>query len=100
MDKDQNNSSHKELLKHEKGLRICKTARGQIDSVIRMIEEGRYCIDISTQLLATISLLKKANTEIINKHIETCVREAAGTQEVDEKLEELEKLMKFIEKTL
>lgn len=30
-----------------------------------MIEDDRYCIDISNQVLATISLLNKANREII-----------------------------------
>jgi DNA-binding FrmR family transcriptional regulator len=65
-----------------------------------MIEDGRYCIDISTQLLAVISLLKKANTSVVNRHIETCVREAAKTGEVDEKIKELETLMKYIEKSL
>jgi len=67
---------------------------------MKMIENERYCIDISTQLLAVIALLKKANTEIINRHIETCVREAVETGYVDEKIKELEQLMKHIEKTL
>jgi DNA-binding FrmR family transcriptional regulator len=85
--------------KHFKALKVLKTARGQIDGIIKMIEEERYCIDISTQLLAVIALLKRANIEIINKHVETCVREAVESGEVEEKLEELEMLMKYIGKT-
>ncbi|MFZ2831340.1 MAG: metal-sensing transcriptional repressor [Mesotoga infera] len=92
----ENHSHHK----HDEALKILKTARGQIDGIIRMIEDGRYCIDISTQLLAVISLLKKANTSVVNRHIETCVREAVKTGEVDEKIKELETLMKYIEKSL
>lgn len=92
----ENHSHHK----HDEALKILKTARGQIDGIIRMIEDERYCIDISTQLLAVISLLKKANTSVVNRHIETCVREAAKTGEVDEKIKELETLMKYIEKSL
>jgi len=65
-----------------------------------MIEDDRYCIDISTQLLAVISLLKKANTTVVNKHIETCIREAVGSGDIDEKIEELETLLKYIEKSL
>ena len=38
-----------------------KIARGQIDGILQMIEEDRYCVDISTQLQATQSLLKNAN---------------------------------------
>ena len=33
--------------------RLLKTARGQIDGVLKMIEEDRYCIDISNQLMAS-----------------------------------------------
>lgn len=87
-------------IKHIKALNILKTAKGQIDGVIKMIEDGRYCIDISTQLLAALSLLKKANTEIINKHMETCIRDAVTSGEVDEKIVELEKIMKYLEKAL
>ncbi|AFK07508.1 hypothetical protein Theba_1858 [Mesotoga prima MesG1.Ag.4.2] len=91
-----NHSHHK----HSGALKILRTARGQIDGIIKMIEEERYCIDISTQLLAVISLLKKANTTVVNKHIETCIREAIDSGNVDEKIGELETLMKYIEKSL
>ena len=38
-----------------------KIARGQLDGILRMVEDNRYCIDISNQLLATQALLKSAN---------------------------------------
>jgi DNA-binding FrmR family transcriptional regulator len=91
---------HQHTHKHGEALRGLKTARGQIDGIIKMIENGRYCIDISTQLLSVISLLKKANTSVVNKHIETCIREAVQTGDIDEKIKELETLMKYIEKNL
>ena len=91
-------NAEKKIHKHEEALRILKTARGHLDGIIKMIEDERYCIDISTQLLAVISLLKKANTTVINKHIETCVREAVETGNIDEKLKELKKIMNYVEK--
>ncbi len=87
-------------LKHEEALNLLKTAQGHLNAVIKMIEDGRYCVDISTQLLAIIALLKKANTSVINKHIETCVKDAVKSGDVDEKLKELETLMKYLEKSL
>ena len=42
-----------------KALALLKTARGQIDGVLRMVEEDRYCIDVSKQVLATIALAEK-----------------------------------------
>ena len=41
-----------------------KIARGQIDGILQMIEEDRYCVDISNQLQATQALLKSANQQI------------------------------------
>ena len=40
-----------------KAIALLKTARGQIDATIRMVEEDRYCIDVSKQVLATLALL-------------------------------------------
>ena len=38
---------------HEKIRRLIYTARGQLDGILKMVEEDRYCVDISNQLLAT-----------------------------------------------
>ncbi len=43
----------------QKAAQKLKTVRGQIDGIIKMIEEDRYCVDISTQILSAIGLLKK-----------------------------------------
>lgn len=74
-----------------------KIARGQLDSILRMIEEDRYCVDISNQLLATQAFLKRMNQETLRTHIHGCVREGLHTDEPNQKLEEalqlLEKLV-------
>ncbi len=72
----------------EKISRSVKIARGQLDGVLKMIEEDRYCVDISNQILATIAILRKANQEILHAHIRSCVREGLHTDEPNEKLEE------------
>lgn len=66
-----------------------KTARGQIDGILKMLEEERYCIDISKQILSAQSLLKKANLEVLRGHIKTCVADAIRKGEEDEKIEEI-----------
>ena len=45
--------------------RLLKTARGQIDGLLKMVEEDRYCSDISNQLLAVEALIRKANREVL-----------------------------------
>ena len=53
----------------DKVVPLIKTARGQLDGILKMIDEDRYCIDISNQVLAVISILGKANKEIIRTHL-------------------------------
>ncbi len=73
----------------QKALDLVKTARGQIDAVQRMIEEDRYCIDVSKQVHAAIALLKKANVVILKQHMNTCVKDAVRTGNGTEKIDEI-----------
>lgn len=75
--------------------RLLKTARGQIDGILRMIEDDRYCIDVSNQILAVISILKKTNQEIICAHMKNCVKDAFENGNSQEKIEEV---LKIVEK--
>lgn len=69
--------------------RLLKTAAGQIEGILKMVEDDRYCIDISNQILAAQSILKKANNEILKAHMESCVREAFREGNEREKIEEI-----------
>ena len=64
-----------------------------MDGILQMIDEDRYCVDISTQILATQALLRSANQQILQAHIRTCVREALQTDAENPKLEEALKLL-------
>ncbi len=66
-----------------------KTAKGQIEGIVRMIEDDRYCVDVSKQILSAQSLLRKANLEILRGHIKTCVTDAVRAGRGDEKIEEI-----------
>ena len=72
----------------KKVLRLLKTARGQMDGIIKMVEENRYCIDISQQLMATEAILNRANKEILAAHLKHCVLEAASDAERGQKIDE------------
>lgn len=78
--------------------RLLKTARGQIDGILNMVEEDRYCIDISNQLLATQAILNKINKEILHAHMEHCVKESMTTEGSSKKIDEImtliDKMMK------
>jgi len=79
---------------HEKIKKYLTIAKGQLDGIIRMIDEDRYCLDISDQLMATRALLKKTNNLILKNHIDSCVRTAienGDNSKVDEVIKALEK---------
>ena len=70
-------------------LRLLKTARGQIDGIIKMVEEDRYCMDISQQVTAADALLRRANREILTAHLKHCVEHAESDKERSDKIDEL-----------
>ncbi len=69
-------------------LRLLKTARGQLDGILKMVEDDRYCIEISQQVMATEAILNKVNKEILAAHLKHCVKEADTEQEREEKIDE------------
>jgi DNA-binding FrmR family transcriptional regulator len=80
-----------------KAARHLKTAKGQIEGILKMLDEGRYCVDVSNQIGAAQSLLKKANMLILKQHLNHCVKAAflhnEGEKKVDEIIDMLEKLI-------
>lgn len=76
--------------------RLLKTAAGQLVGILKMVEEDRYCIDISNQILATESILRKANSEILKAHMSHCVKQSfenGSPEQAEEKLDEVLKLL-------
>jgi DNA-binding FrmR family transcriptional regulator len=68
-----------------------RRAQGQIGGVIRMIEEGRDCADVVTQLAAAARALDRAGFQIIATGLQQCVSNGGdGTAEADRA--QLEKL--------
>lgn len=85
----------------DKTMRLLKTARGQIEGIMKMVEEDRYCIDISTQLMATQSLIGRINADVLKAHIGGCVQQAVAQRtqaERDAKLAEIEAIVEKLAK--
>lgn len=74
------------------------TAQGQLAAVLRMMDEDRYCIDVSNQILAVTSLLRKANTLLLQDHMNTCVKDAISRGEGDKYVDELSRIFEKISK--
>jgi DNA-binding FrmR family transcriptional regulator len=68
-----------------------RRAQGQIGGVIKMIEEGRDCADVVTQLAAASRALDRAGFKIIATGLQQCAADGADdTAEADRA--QLEKL--------
>jgi len=78
--------------------RLLKTASGQIEGISKMVEENRYCMDISNQILAVQSILKKANNEILKAHMHMCVKQAFREGNEEEKIDEIISLVNKLNK--
>jgi DNA-binding FrmR family transcriptional regulator len=67
-----------------------RRAEGQIGGVMRMIEQGRDCRDIVTQLAAVNHALDRAGFAIIATSLKQCLAEPGGANSAD--AQSLEKL--------
>ena len=53
-----------------------KSTEGHVRGVIKMVEDGAYCIDIVNQINAVQAALQKISTLVLDKHLHTCVTTA------------------------
>lgn len=62
-----------------------RRAQGQIGGVLRMIEEGRDCQDIVTQLAAVSRAVDRAGFAVIAAGLKQCLIESDGADTLDTK---------------
>jgi DNA-binding FrmR family transcriptional regulator len=69
-----------------------RRVRGQVDGVIGMIEDGRSCVDVVTQIAAASRALDRAGFKVVSNGLLQCmVAEDAG-EEPEVTREQLERL--------
>jgi DNA-binding FrmR family transcriptional regulator len=71
-----------------------RRVRGQVDGIITMIESGRSCRDVVTQLAAASKALDRAGFSIMANTLRTCLLAEEGTTELN--ADELERLFLFL----
>ncbi len=52
---------------------------GQVRGLARMVEEGRYCIDVVTQISAVRAALRRVEEEVLRDHVAHCVEHAIAS---------------------
>lgn len=49
---------------------------GQVRGIARMLEDGRYCIDVLTQVQAARAALARVEVELLRDHLDACIEGA------------------------
>lgn len=82
---------------HEDQISRLKRIEGQVRGIQKMIEDGRYCVDIITQLQSITAAIGGLQEQILRRHLEHCVTGAmrAGSEtDKQEKITEIIGILK------
>lgn len=71
---------------------------GQVRGISRMVEEGRYCIDIITQISAVRAALRRVEEEVLQEHVAHCVEHAIASGNVVDQREKITELMEVLKR--
>ncbi len=82
----------------DKAIARLRRIEGQVRGIQRMLEEGRYCVDILTQTSAVVAALHGVEDLVMENHLNTCVAEAMKSDDPAEKAEKVEEVMNVITK--
>lgn len=66
-----------------------KKISGQVNGIDKMIEEGRYCVDVLQQITAARSAMNQVALLILESHTRSCVVNAIKEDRSEEAIEEL-----------
>ncbi len=69
-----------------------RRAQGQLAGVISMIEQGRDCKDVVTQLAAVSKALDRAGFKIVATGLRECIADDGSADKREMSVDELEKL--------
>lgn len=83
--------------KSELKLRLKKIS-GQINGIDKMLDDGRYCVDVLQQILAARAALNKVALMILESHAKSCVVTAIKENRADQSIDELMDVLKQFNK--
>lgn len=72
---------------------------GQVRGISKMMEEGRYCIDIVTQISAVRAALRRVEEEVLKDHVAHCVEHAITSGDKADQRRKIAELMDVIQRS-
>ncbi len=73
---------------------------GQVRGIQKMLDEDRDCMEIVTQVQAARAALTRVETEVLKRHLESCIEGAIASGDVDSQRKLMGELMKALSKSL
>lgn len=71
-----------------------RIAKGHLEKVISMYDNGDYCIDVVHQSMAVQSALRKIDERVLQYHLETCVVDALKKGQNEKVIAEIVEVLK------
>ncbi|PWH17109.1 MAG: transcriptional regulator [Anaerolineae bacterium] len=78
-------------------VRRLKTIEGHVRGIVRMAEEGAYCIDLIRQIQAVEAALNKVSSQILEEHLRSCVITAIQGEDPKERERVLNEIAEVFE---
>lgn len=78
----------------QKLLTRLRRIEGQTRGLQRMVEEGKYCVDIMTQIAGVQAALEQVSVHLMEDHLRHCVTEAILEGKGEEKIQEIMTVLK------
>ena len=72
---------------------------GQVRGISKMVADGRYCIDILTQVQAVRAALAKVESAILKDHLGKCVEGAFSSGDADDQRAKIDELIEILERS-
>lgn len=72
--------------------------KGHCGAIKRMVEEGRYCIDVIHQIEAVEAALKRVKEKILENHLDTCVTVAIKSRDEEKRKKVIGELLEMFKK--
>jgi DNA-binding FrmR family transcriptional regulator len=72
---------------------------GQVRGITRMVTEGRYCVDILTQLQAVRAALAKVESAILQDHLGKCIEGAITSGDAVDQRAKVSELIQLLERS-
>ncbi len=71
---------------------------GQVRGIRKMVEDGRYCIDVLTQINAARAALAKVESEMLQAHLNHCIEGAIARGDAEDQRAKARELIELMER--